>query len=196
MILPGDTLVIATRNEGKIRELKSLLGHLPLKIMMASDFGGDEPEETGSTFQENAALKALALVHVSGFAALADDSGLVIPALNGQPGIHTARSAGPDKDFDGAIERVRKALEGTSDRRAYFVCALALALPTGEIYLVEEKAYGTLVFPPRGSKSFGYSPAFVPDGYEETYGEMDPELKNKISARRKALDRLLETYFA
>lgn len=196
MIRPGDTLVIATRNEGKIREIKALLGHLQLKILMASDFGAEDPEETGATFQENASLKAKAHAHVSGFAALADDSGLVIPALNGQPGIHTARWAGPEKDFKRAMERVRKELEGIADRRAHFVCALALALPTGEVYLAEGKAHGSLVFPPRGTKSFGYSPIFVPDGYDQTYGEMDPGLKNQISARRKALDQLLEICFA
>lgn len=193
MILPHNTLVLATRNEGKIREIKVLLHSLQLKILTASDFKCDEPEETGSTFQENASLKAKALAHATGFAALSDDSGLVIPALNGQPGIYSARWAGPEKDFKGAMERIRKALENTTDRRAHFTCAIAIALPTGEIYLAEADAQGSLVFPPRGTKSFGYSPIFVPEGYDQTYGEMDFALKNKISARRKALDQVFET---
>ncbi|MBK5197118.1 MAG: RdgB/HAM1 family non-canonical purine NTP pyrophosphatase [Methyloceanibacter sp.] len=195
---PGSTLVIATHNEGKVRELAELFAPLGIATLSAGALGLKEPEETGDSFAENAKIKAEAATAGSGMLAVADDSGLEVTALGGAPGIHSARWGGPNKDFSLAMERINRELEalGTADRRANFVCALALAQPAGETLVFTGKVDGTLVWPPRGTRGFGYDPIFVPEGYTETFGEMDPELKNDLSHRMRAFEKLMLATYA
>ena len=185
----GDRLIVASHNPGKVAEIEELLGPFGIVTVGAGALGLDEPEETGDTFEANALLKARAAAEASGQPAIADDSGLVVPALGGAPGIHSARWAGPAKDFRPAMARVERELGG-KDRRAHFVAVLALAWPDGEAALFRGEAHGHLEFPPRGERGFGYDPIFVPDGYRETFGEMGPELKHKISHRARAFAKL------
>lgn len=195
---PGSTLVIATHNEGKVRELAELFAPLGIATLSAGALGLKEPEETGDSFAENAKIKAEAATAGSGMLAVADDSGLEVTALGGAPGIHSARWGGPNKDFSLAMERINRELEalGTADRRANFACALALAQPAGETLVFTGKVDGTLVWPPRGTRGFGYDPIFVPEGYTETFGEMDPELKNDLSHRMRAFEKLMLATYA
>ena len=163
--------------------------------MGAAALGLAEPEETGDTFIANAALKARAATDASGEPALADDSGLVVPALDGAPGIYSARWAGPGKDFRVAMDRIEAELaargrETIGGAAAYFVCALALAWPDGHCETVEGWVDGTLVFPPRGRHGFGYDPIFVPDGHARTFGEMPPEEKQPLTHRARAFEQL------
>ncbi|KAB7742566.1 RdgB/HAM1 family non-canonical purine NTP pyrophosphatase [Parvibaculum sedimenti] len=191
------TLVVASHNAGKVREIRELLAPFGIETVSAGDLGLDEPEETGETFRANAELKALAAAKASGKPSLADDSGLCVEALSGAPGIYSARWAGPQKDFDFAMERVRLGLveEGTLDTRAYFVCGLALAWPDGHIEYFEGRVDGELVWPPRGTKGFGYDPMFVPNGYDETLGEMEPERKHAMSHRADAFRQIVDSCF-
>jgi XTP/dITP diphosphohydrolase len=186
----GERLVIASHNSGKIAELAELLAPFGVATVGAGALGLGEPEETGASFEDNAALKARLAAEASGLPALADDSGLVVPALGGAPGIYSARWAGPGKDFRAAMERVQREL-GDSDGRAYFVAVLALAWPDGEIAMFRGEAHGHLVWPPRGDQGFGYDPMFVPDGYELTFGEIGPPLKHQISHRARAFAKLV-----
>jgi XTP/dITP diphosphohydrolase len=192
---PGARVVIASHNEGKVRELAELFAPFGVECISAKSLNLEEPEETGATFAENASLKAIAAAKASGMLALSDDSGLEVAALGGAPGIHAARWGGPNKDFGLAMERVQRELEasGATDRRANFICALALASPDGAAQVVEGKVFGTLVWPPRGTKGFGYDPIFVPDGYNETFGEMEREFKNRLSHRLRAFEQLIAT---
>ncbi len=193
----GDRIVIASHNEGKVRELAELFAPFGIACLSAANLGLAEPEETGKSFAENAELKAIAAAKGSGMLALSDDSGLEVVALNGAPGIHAARWGGADKDFGLAMARVQRELEGRSatDKRANFTCALALAEPGGATQLFEGKVLGTVVWPPRGTRGFGYDPIFVPDGYSETFGEMEPSLKNALSHRMHAFEKLMaESY--
>ena len=190
----GDTLVIASHNKGKVREIAQLLGTYVAHFPSAGELGLPEPEETETTFIGNAELKGRAAATASGLPALADDSGLVVPALNGDPGIYSARWAGPDKDFAIAMDRVRREL-GAKDHSAYFVCALALAWPDGEVEAVEGRVDGKLVFPPRGEKGFGYDPIFIPDGHDITFAEMDPDDKHRMSHRADAFAQLVTRCF-
>lgn len=190
----GDTLVIASHNKGKVREIADLLGPYATTFTSAGDLGLPEPEETGTTFVANAELKALAAAR-AGHVALADDSGLVVPALNGDPGIYSARWAGPSKDFAMAMRKVEDGLAGSADRSAYFVCALSLAWPDGHVETVEGRCYGTLVWPPRGEHGFGYDPMFKPDGHGITFGEMEPAKKHEMSHRADAFRQLVERCF-
>jgi XTP/dITP diphosphohydrolase len=188
-------LLIASHNKGKIQDLKLLLAPYPIAIVTASELNLPEPEETEDTFKGNACLKALYAAKATGLAALADDSGLVIPALNGQPGVYSSRWAGPEKDFSKAIQRIEKELQGKTDRNAYFASAIALAWPDGHVECFEEHLQGRLVFPPRGSKGFGYSPIFMPDGHTLTIGEMEPQVRNSLSHRFKAISTLVANCF-
>ena len=188
---PGDRLVIASHNPGKVREIRELLAPYKLDIVGAADLRLPEPEETGSTFIENAALKAEAASSASKLPALADDSGLVVAALDGAPGIYSARWAGPTKDFRIAMARVEKEMSGNPDKRAHFVCVLALSAPGAQTETFEGRAYGTLDFPPRGQFGFGYDPIFMPEGYRFTYAEMDPHAKHAISHRAKAFEKFV-----
>jgi XTP/dITP diphosphohydrolase len=190
----GERLVVASHNSGKIVEIKALLAPFGIATIGAAALGLPEPEETGATFEENAALKARAASEASGLIALADDSGLVVPALGGAPGIYSARWAGPGKDFGVAMERVRREL-GDGDRRAHFVAVLATAWPDGEIQCFRGEVHGRLVWPPRGERGFGYDPMFVPDGYEMTFGEIDPDEKHRISHRARAFEKLVKECF-
>ena len=191
----GDRLVIATHNPGKLREIAALIAPFGVTALSAGALGLAEPEETGATFEANAALKAHAAAEAAGLPALADDSGLVVPALGGDPGIYSARWAGPDKDFAPAMRRVEEALAGRTDRRAYFVAVLALAWPDGHLEGFRGEAHGTLVWPPRGERGFGYDPMFLPDARVITYGEMDPDEKHRISHRAMAFRQLVAACF-
>ena len=186
-------VVIATHNEGKARELAELFAPIGIDSVSAAALGLPEPEETGSSFAENANIKAVAASIASGMLSVADDSGLEVTALGGAPGIHSARWGGPAKDFRLAMERVNRELEasGSSDRSARFVCALALSRPRSVTMVRIGKIDGTIVWPPRGDRGFGYDPIFVPDGYTETFGEMDPVLKNDMSHRMRAFEKLI-----
>jgi XTP/dITP diphosphohydrolase len=193
----SDRLVIASHNPGKIEEIAALLAPFAVAVVSAGSLGIPEPEETGGTFEANAALKARAAAEASGLPALADDSGLVVPALGGAPGIYSARWAGPAKDFQVAMERVNREL-GDRDRSAAFVAVLALAWPDGphardvHVELFRGEVQGNLVWPPRGDRGFGYDPMFVPAGGALTFGEMDPGEKHKISHRARAFAKLVE----
>jgi XTP/dITP diphosphohydrolase len=193
----GQRLVIASHNQGKVQEMAELLAPFGVETMAASTLKLAEPEETGASFAENAKLKAAAAAKASGLPALADDSGLAVASLGGEPGIHSARWGGPAKDFALAMARVNRELEMISarDRSAKFICALALATQDGSVDVFEGEVSGTLVWPPRGTKGFGYDPIFVPEGFEETFGEMEPEMKHAMSHRACAFEELmLATY--
>ncbi len=192
----GDRLVIATHNSGKLKEIGELVAPFGVVVVGAAALGLPEPAERGDSFEANAELKALAAAKASGLPALADDSGLVIPALGGAPGIYSARWAGPDRDFGRAMALVEERLAGNPDRRARFVAALALAWPDGHIETFRGEARGTLVWPPRGERGFGYDPIFVPEGGRLTFGEMDPALKHAISHRADAFRKLVAACFA
>jgi len=193
--LAGGRLVIATHNRGKLAEIEELLQPFGVDVASAGALGLPEPEETGATFEANAALKAEAAATASGLPALADDSGLVVPALGGAPGIYSARWAGPERDFYRAMARVAAELDGQRDRRGSFVAVLALAWPDRHVELFRGEVEGQLVFPPRGTRGFGYDPIFVPDGRSETFGEMDPAAKHGLSHRTRAFRRLVAACF-
>lgn len=184
----GTVLVLASHNRGKLVEIAELVSPYGLVAKGADALGLPEPEETGATFAENAALKARAAATASGHFALADDSGLGVEALGGAPGIYSARWAGPKKDFSLAMARVERELRDTGARNfsAAFVCALALAAASGEVSLFEGSIHGSLVFPPRGENGFGYDPIFIADGMSQTFGEIAPALKHAISHRARA----------
>ena len=187
-------LVIATHNPGKLREITELLQPFGTQVLSASELGLPEPEEDGLTFTANAEIKALAAVEGSGKPALSDDSGLVVPAMAGKPGIYSARWAGPKKDFNMAMCRVHNEL-GDKNPRACFVAALALSWPDGHLELFEGTVHGTLVWPPRGDFGFGYDPMFQPDGYDITFGEFEPSAKHAISHRADAFSQLVAACF-
>ncbi len=190
-LIKGMRLVAATHNPGKAREIEALLdGHYT--IVTAGQLNLPEPDETESTFVGNAMLKARHAAQASGEVALADDSGLSVAALDGAPGIYSARWAGPTKDFDLAMKKVEQRLEeiASTDRRAWFTSALAVAWPDGPCVVVEGRIDGELVFPPRGDRGFGYDPIFRPEGSELTFGEMDPVEKDALSHRARAFARL------
>ena len=192
----GTRLVVATHNTGKARELAEILeGRFTL--LAAGDLGLPEPDETETTFVGNALLKARAAAEASDLIALADDSGLSVTALDGAPGIYSARWAGPDKDFSLAMAKVAERLEeaGSQDFSAWFTCALAVAWPDGPAVVVEGRVDGTLTFPPRGGLGFGYDPIFVPDGLAETFGEMAPLTKDAMSHRARAFAKLKAALF-
>lgn len=189
-LAPGQRLVVASHNEGKVREISALLAPLGVEAVAASTLGLAEPEETGVTFAENAALKAKAAARASGLWALADDSGLEVFALGGAPGIYSARWAGADKNFSGAMARVWRELDGR-DPAARFVCVLALAQPGGGVECFEGEARGRVVWPPRGDKGFGYDPIFEPEGQARTFGEMTHEEKLPLTHRARAFEKFL-----
>lgn len=187
-----DELVIATHNAGKAREISALLSPYVSKFYTASDLNLAEPEETGTTFAENAILKAQAAAQSSGKPSLADDSGLAVTALNGEPGIYSARWGGRAKDFNLAMSKVHESLGNIKDRSASFVCALALGWPDGHSEVFEGRVHGDIIWPMRGAKGFGYDPIFQPDGYDITFAEMDADEKHKISHRAKAFELLVQ----
>ncbi len=190
-LAPG-RLVAATHNPGKVRELKALLTPLGIEPVSAGELNLPEPEETGSTFEANAKLKALASAQAADLPALADDSGLAVSALEGDPGIYSARWAGPEKNFNLAMEKVELALKatGSNDRSAKFVCVLCLAWPDGHTEMFRGEVEGELVWPPRGDKGFGYDPVFIAEGEDITFGEMDQDKKHAMSHRADAFAKL------
>jgi XTP/dITP diphosphohydrolase len=193
---PG-RLVIASHNPGKVREIEALLGPYGVEPVSAAALDLPEPEETGTTFVMNAELKARAAADLSGLPALADDSGLCVDALGGDPGIFSARWAGETKDFGLAMRLIEDNLARTPDapRDAHFVCALALAWPDGHVEWFEGRVDGTLVWPPRGDHGFGYDPMFLPVGGQETFGEMAPDAKHTISHRADAFRQMVAAVF-
>ncbi len=196
ILQPGTTLVAATHNPGKAKELVALLDGR-FEILSAGSLGLPEPDETESTFTGNALLKARHAADLSGRIALADDSGLSVAALDGAPGIFSARWAGPAKDFAVAMGKVEERLieTGSDDRSAWFTSALAVAWPVGPSVVVEGRVDGRLVFPGRGDRGFGYDPIFIPDGHNETFGEMDPVRKDAMSHRARAFEKLKAALF-
>ena len=193
-------LVVASHNAGKAREIVELLQAFPVKVVSAKDLNLPEPEETGLTYIDNAVLKAVAATKECGLPALADDSGMSVDALDGAPGIYSARWA-PNKDFAVAMERVRREMAekeratGLKNDRAQFNCCLALAWPDGHVEHFMGVLQGHLVFPPRGKNGFGYDPIFIPDGYDITCGEMTHDFKQTISHRALAFRQLVDTCF-
>lgn len=188
---PG-RLIAATHNAGKVRELKDLFEPLGYDVVSAAELDLEEPEETETTFTGNAILKARAAATATGCPALADDSGLAVDALNGQPGIYSARWAGEPRDFGKAMEKVEteRAKADPTNRRAKFVCALAVVWPDGHSEVFEGEVHGDLVWPPRGHRGFGYDPAFVATGERLTFGEMEPAKKHAMSHRANAFAKL------
>jgi XTP/dITP diphosphohydrolase len=196
-----DRLVIATHNPGKLVEMRDLLAPYGIVAVSAGELGIGEPEETGSSFRANARIKAEAATHATGLPAFADDSGLVVDALDGAPGIHSARWAGPTKDFAGAMARIEAELAARgaaspADRRAHFVSALCVAWPDGHAEEFEARVDGTLVWPPRGTRGFGYDPMFQPDGHALTFGEMSAEEKHGLPPQGKGLSHRARAFLA
>ena len=200
----GDRLVLATHNAGKLKEFQELFEPYGLELVSAGELGLPEPEETGTTFAENARLKAHAAAQASGMLALSDDSGLCVDALNGDPGVYTADWAGVPRDFAHAMKRVEDALQAAnatspSQRRASFNATMCLAHPDGRDVLYVGKCDGTLVWPPRGEQGHGYDPVFMPNGYDITFGQMPPEMKHSwapgqegLSHRARAFSKFVE----
>lgn len=186
----GKPLVIASHNAGKVSEIGALIQPLGISVLSATQASVDEPEETGDTFIANATLKSEHACEISGLPSLADDSGLVIPAIGGAPGIYSARWAGPHKDFNAAFARIRQEL-GDKPTDAYFVCVLALSIPGQPTQVFEGRVHGHIIFPPRGTKGFGYDPIFMATGHDQTFGEIEPALKNSISHRAQAFSLFL-----
>jgi len=185
-------VVIATHNPGKLREMRELLAPYGIEAVSAGDLGLGEPDETGTTFRDNARIKAQAAAHATNLPAFADDSGLAVDALGGAPGIHSARWAGETKDFRYAMQRVEDELRARNaitpeTRRAHFVSALCIAWPDGHMEDFEATVDGTLVWPPRGTLGFGYDPMFLPDGHARTFGEMPAEEKHGLPPHGKGL---------
>jgi XTP/dITP diphosphohydrolase len=201
-------LVIATHNPGKLKEMRELLMQFGIDALSAGELGLPEPAENGTTFQEDARIKARAAATASGFPAFADDSGLTVDALGGAPGIYSARWAGPEKDFRRAMQAVEDKLRergahARGQRNAQFVCALCLAWPDGHLEEFDAAVHGTLVWPPRGDKGFGYDPMFLPDGHALTFGEMTntekhglPPAGKGLSHRARAFLKLAEACLA
>jgi XTP/dITP diphosphohydrolase len=182
-------IVIATHNAGKLRELRELLSPYGIEAVSAGELGLVEPEEAGATFRANARIKAEAAAAVSNLPAFADDSGIAVEALDGEPGIYSARWAGESKDFDAAMQKIEDLLreKKTTDRRAHFVSALCVAWPDGHLEEFEGRVDGTLVWPPRGTAGFGYDPMFLPEGHTRTFGEMSADEKHGLPPKGKGL---------
>ena len=195
--LPDNALVVASHNQGKVREISALLAPLGFKVVSAAELDLPEPEETEVTFEGNARLKAEAAMTASGLAALSDDSGLCVDALDGAPGIYSARWAGPSKDFAIAMRKVEDELIAAgattpAARSAHFVCALCLSVPGRPSEVFTGKVHGEMLWPPRGGHGFGYDPVFRPNGHDITFGEMDPDAKHAMSHRALAFAQLVE----
>lgn len=193
---PGTKIVVATHNPGKVRELGLLLEGR-FNLVSAGELGLPEPEETEVSFVGNALLKARLAADASGLIALSDDSGLSVTALGGEPGIYSARWAGPGKDFYEAMAKVERRMDDSDDKstHAWFTCALAVAWPHGPAFVVEGRIDGNLTFPPRGLNGFGFDPIFVPEGHQLTFGEMDQKAKDDMSHRMRAFDQLKAALF-
>jgi XTP/dITP diphosphohydrolase len=193
----GDRLILASHNPGKIREIGALLAPLSITVIPAGTIGLPEPAETGANFAENALIKARAAATAGGLPALADDSGLAVETLSGEPGVYSARWAGPARNFAMAMRSLEEKLRAAGasapeQRRAEFICVLSLCLPEGWHQEFEGRVAGRVVWPPRGTLGFGYDPVFMPDGYDMTFGEMPPDAKHGISHRAAAFRKFYE----
>ena len=191
-------LIVATHNSGKLREIKELLSNLNLDIYSSIELGLPVPKENGSSFEENAYIKSSETTSISGLASISDDSGLVIPALGGSPGIYSADWSGPSRNFYDAIKKIKYLMKNKSDFSASMVCVLCLSWDNKNFEIFKGEMNGRIVFPPRGNKGFGYDPIFVPrkqpiKNGELTYGEIDPSFKNKNSHRNIAFDKFLKS---
>ena len=199
--LEAGKLVIASHNAGKVREIHDLLSPFGMEVISAGELNLPEPDETGDTYIENSLIKSQAAALASGLPALADDSGLSVNILSGAPGIYSARWAGPRKDFQRAMKKVQDAIEEydtteqKADRSASFICALSIAWPDGHTEVFEGRVEGHMVWPARGEKGFGYDPTFQPEGFDITFGEMDPPAKHAMSHRADAFKQLVENCF-
>jgi XTP/dITP diphosphohydrolase len=198
--LRGEKLVVASHNRGKLKEIDDLLKPFGVETVMAGDLGLPEPEETEATFDGNARLKSEHAAKSSGLPAISDDSGLCVDSLQGDPGVYSARWAGPSKDFALAMRNIEEKLQAIGattpeKRKAHFVSALAVTWPDGETRCYEGRVDGTLVWPPRGTRGFGYDPMFLPDGAALTFGEMEPTAKHAVSHRARAFKKLVDDLF-
>ena len=197
---PGGKLVVASHNPGKVREIGELLAAFDVEPISAGSLGLPEPVEDGLSFVANAEIKALAAAKASNMVSLSDDSGFAVDLLDGDPGIYSARWAGPTKDFSVAMQAVEDKLKEKgavtpAERSASFICALSLAWPDGHVESFEGRIYGHAIWPPRGDKGFGYDPMFVPNGYDVTFAEMEPAEKHAISHRADAFRQLINACF-
>jgi XTP/dITP diphosphohydrolase len=190
---PNTTLVIATHNAGKLREIADLLTPHGLQLISAGQLGLPEPAEDAPDFVGNARLKARAAATAANLPALSDDSGFCVAALDGAPGVHSARFAGPDKNFTRAMADIHAQIKDAEDQRAWFICALCLAWPDGHTETFVGRVDGTIGWPPRGTVGFGYDPMFVPQGGSQTYGEMDPAEKHATSHRARAFAQIMRS---
>ena len=186
------TLVLASHNKGKLKEFDTLLKGLVGEVKSAGELGLIEPEETGTTFLENATMKAVTAMKATGLPCLSDDSGMSVNAIGGQPGVYSADWAGPEKNFMSAMTQVHEKLGDAADRSAYFTSMLVLAYPDGRIESFEGRVYGNIIWPARGLEGFGYDPMFVPDGFNKTFGEMTADEKHSISHRARAVEKLIQ----
>ncbi|WP_394805204.1 RdgB/HAM1 family non-canonical purine NTP pyrophosphatase [Kordiimonas aquimaris] len=191
----GDKLIIASHNKGKVREIGELLAPFGVQTISAGDLDLPEPVEDGDSFIANAEIKALAAATAAGIPALSDDSGLEVAALDGAPGIYSARWAGPTKDFNVAMKAINEKIADLADKTANFTCALTLAWPDGHMESFEGKVFGEITWPMRGEKGFGYDPVFIPNGYTKTFAEMDPADKHTMSHRADAFKQLINACF-
>lgn len=199
MAAPPDDWVLASHNAGKVRELHELFAGLSVRLRAAEALNLPEPEERGTTFEANAEIKAVAAAMATGSTAIADDSGVAVHALAGEPGIHTGRWAGDGRDFDLARRRVQErlgALGSEVSRRATYICVLCVASPDGRTQTFRGETFGTLVWPMRGDLGHGFEPMFLPDGYAITYGEMTPQRRLRVNARAAAMRKLEEALFS
>ena len=191
-------LVIASHNEGKVKEIRELLAPVGVEVVSAAQLGLPEPDETGASFAENAAIKSESAAKLSGEYSLSDDSGLCVPALGDAPGIYSARWAGKDKNFALAMQRIHDELKQRnlerSGQKAYFICVLALTSAEGKTDIFEGRIDGTLIFPARGISGFGYDPIFIPEGYDISFGEMESHAKHAISHRARAFKKFMERF--
>lgn len=193
----GSELVVASHNAGKVREIRDLLADYGVAPISAGDLGLPEPVEDGATFIANAEIKALAAAKASGIVSLSDDSGFAVEALGGDPGIFSARWAGPSKDFSVAMEKVKDKLDesGQDNTKSSFICALSLAWPDGHVESFEGRVHGHFTWPPRGENGFGYDPVFTANERDVTFAEMDPAEKHAISHRASAFRQLIDACF-
>lgn len=194
-LAPDRKLVLASHNKGKLREIETLLRPLGIEVVSAGDLGLPEPEEDAPDFAGNARIKALAAATATGLPALSDDSGFCVAALDGAPGVYSARWAGPAKDFGQAMAAVHERIGDNPDRRAWFIAALCLAWPDGHTETFLGRIDGAVVWPPRGNRGFGYDPMFVPAGWGQTFGEIDSEKKHTVSHRARAFAQVLRSCF-
>jgi XTP/dITP diphosphohydrolase len=191
----GEKLVLASHNQGKLREIEALLRPHGVAVVSAAALGLPEPVEDATDFAGNARIKAVAAASATGLPALSDDSGFCVAVLDGAPGVHSARWAGPSKDFAAAMATVQQRIGDNPDRRAWFIAALCLAWPDGHTETFLGRIDGVAVWPPRGAFGFGYDPMFVPAGGQSTFGEMDPDQKHAVSHRARAFAQVLTSCF-